>query len=101
MCWHFEDKTAKGAGFQLAALGGFALLILGQATPASADPGRHQWRSLWDDQRPHQSQDYRRHRERPKIILGSRRDRNSGGDPDRYFGPGPGSYECYGYDCIW
>ena len=24
-----------------------------------------------------------------------------GDDPDRYFGVGPGSYECYGYDCNW
>ncbi len=24
-----------------------------------------------------------------------------GADPDRYFGVGPGSYECYGYDCNW
>ena len=24
-----------------------------------------------------------------------------GADPDRYFGSGPGSYECYGYDCNW
>jgi hypothetical protein len=24
-----------------------------------------------------------------------------GADRDRYFGVGPGSYECYGYDCIW
>jgi hypothetical protein len=22
-------------------------------------------------------------------------------DPDRYFGVGPGSYECFGYDCNW
>ena len=24
-----------------------------------------------------------------------------GADPDRYFGIGPGSYECFGYDCNW
>jgi hypothetical protein len=24
-----------------------------------------------------------------------------GADRDRYFGVGPGSYECYGYDCNW
>jgi hypothetical protein len=24
-----------------------------------------------------------------------------GADPDRYFGVGPGSYECFGYDCNW
>jgi hypothetical protein len=24
-----------------------------------------------------------------------------GADPRRYFGVGPGSYECYGYDCNW
>ena len=24
-----------------------------------------------------------------------------GVDPERYFGVGPGSYECYGYDCNW
>lgn len=24
-----------------------------------------------------------------------------GASPDRYFGVGPGSYECYGYDCNW
>ena len=24
-----------------------------------------------------------------------------GADPDRYFGVGPGSYECIGYDCTW
>ena len=22
-------------------------------------------------------------------------------DPDRYFGVGPGAYECFGYDCNW
>ena len=27
--------------------------------------------------------------------------RYSGADPDRYFGIGPGSYECFGYDCNW
>jgi hypothetical protein len=27
--------------------------------------------------------------------------RRFGGDPGRYFGVGPGSYECYGYDCNW
>jgi hypothetical protein len=24
-----------------------------------------------------------------------------GADPGRYFGVGPGAYECYGYDCNW
>ena len=24
-----------------------------------------------------------------------------GADPDRYFGIGPGSYECFGFDCNW
>jgi hypothetical protein len=24
-----------------------------------------------------------------------------GADPDRYFGVGPGAYECIGYDCTW
>jgi hypothetical protein len=24
-----------------------------------------------------------------------------GADPGRYFGVGPGSYECYGFDCNW
>jgi hypothetical protein len=24
-----------------------------------------------------------------------------GADPDRYFGVGPGAYECIGYDCNW
>ena len=24
-----------------------------------------------------------------------------GADPDRYFGVGPGAYECVGYDCNW
>ena len=24
-----------------------------------------------------------------------------GADPDRYFGVGPGAYECFGYDCNW
>lgn len=36
----------------------------------------------------------RSHLYRPKY-------RYFGADPDRYFGVGPGSYECYGYDCNW
>ena len=85
------------AGCRLAAIAGLALLVLGLATPASADPGRYQWRHHWDDH----SQDHQRDRDRAKVLSGSRNYRYFGTDPDRYFGPGPGSYECYGYDCIW
>jgi hypothetical protein len=81
--------------------GGLALLVIGLATPALADPGRPQWRPRWDDRRSHQAQKHRRHRDRAKVFSGSRHYRYFGTDPDRYFGPGPGSYECIGYDCTW
>jgi hypothetical protein len=86
---------------QLVVMGGLTLLVLALATPVSADSGRHHWRPHWDDRRPHQEQNYRRHRDRTKIFSGSRHYRYFGADPDRYFGVGPGSYECYGYDCTW
>jgi hypothetical protein len=37
-----------------------------------------------------------RHAKRPYHYRGY-----FGADPRRYFGVGPGSYECYGYDCNW
>jgi hypothetical protein len=39
------------------------------------------------------------HRHGATSITGT--GRYFGADPDRYFGIGPGSYECFGYDCNW
>jgi len=91
----------KNASIMLVVLSGIALFVLVAATPTSAEPGRHHWRSRWGDHKPHQAQNHRRHRDRAKIFSGSRHYRYFGTDPDRYFGPGPGSYECVGYDCTW
>ncbi len=40
-----------------------------------------------------------RHHHGTSQITGT--GRYFGADPDRYFGIGPGSYECFGYDCTW
>jgi hypothetical protein len=90
----------KNVGSKLFVFGAVALFALAPA-PASADSGRHRTRDQWHDHKPHQAKDHRRDRKRPRIDLGARHYRYFGDDPDRYFGVGPGSYECYGYDCNW
>jgi hypothetical protein len=64
---------------------GIALFALASAAPAAAPAtaGRHHW---------HHSRHYVHHHRGPNLNFG---------DPDRYFGVDPGSYECFGYDCNW
>ena len=37
----------------------------------------------------------------PRPLRSGRLYQYFGADPDRYFGVGPGAYECIGYDCNW
>lgn len=62
---------------------GVALFALAWAAPAPAAPGRHH---------AHHSRHHVHHHGGVNVNFG---------DPDRYFGVGPGSYECFGYDCNW
>jgi hypothetical protein len=86
----------KIAGIVLAAVSGLALFGLASAAPASAG---HHWRRHRDAHRPYQSQDAWRRRAAPRI--GTRRDYSFDDRWARYFGVGPNSYECIGYDCNW
>jgi hypothetical protein len=88
----------KKASVWLAPFGGLALFALAWVAPALADPGRHHHRQ-WDPQQAYQSQENRRDRRSPKIGRPQYRDFDKRWS--LYFGPGPNSYECIGYDCNW
>jgi hypothetical protein len=62
---------------------GVALLALAGAAPGPPAAKRHH-----------------SHHARHQVHHHGSRNLNFG-DPDRYFGVGPGSYECFGYDCNW
>ena len=83
----------------IAVFGGIALFAF--AVPALADPGRQHSRYESQDEKRAQLQRRRRDRKRQKIDSGTAHYRYFGADPDRYFGVGPGSYDCHGYDCNW
>jgi len=89
----------KTIGPAIAVFGGIALVAL--AAPALADSGRQQLRYESQDEKRDQSQKRRRDRKRQRIDSSPAHYRYFGADPDRYFGIGPGSYDCYGYDCNW
>lgn len=91
----------KDVSLKLAVFGGIALLALVLATPAPAEPGRQHSRQQWQDEKRQQSKERRRHRKRARTDSSGQHYRYFGADPDRYFGIGPGSYDCYGYDCNW
>jgi hypothetical protein len=84
----------KKASAYLAAIGGITLFAVASVVPASADPWgyhrkarHHGGRDIIFEVKP------RRHLNEGRHYFGD--------DPGRYFGVGPGSYECYGYDCTW
>jgi hypothetical protein len=49
----------------------------------------------------HRHHAHRHHHGATRITIRQASGRYFGADPDRYFGIGPGSYECFGYDCNW
>jgi hypothetical protein len=87
----------KKTSTYLAAIGGITLFAVASVVPAAADPSGYHGNAHWS-----------RHHDGRDVIFGvkPRRHLNEGrqyfgDDPGRYFGVGPGSYECYGYDCTW
>jgi len=89
----------KNACADLVAISGITLFALVSVIPASADSGRyHRQYHSYNRREKH---DHWHHRNRPEIVFGSRRGHYFGNRWERYFGVGPDSYECYGYDCNW
>jgi hypothetical protein len=82
--WGRDQRQSRAMHKMTAYLAaGVALLALAGAVPAPAAEKRHH---------SHHARHYVRHHGGGNIHFG---------DPDRYFGVGPGSYECFGYDCNW
>ncbi len=84
-----------------AVFGLIALFAVSLAAPALADPGSQSSRYESRDGKRAQLQKRRRDRKRQRIDSSPAHYDYFGADPDRYFGVGPGSYDCYGYDCNW
>jgi hypothetical protein len=79
----------------LAASGALALTLAAAAAPPPAEA--KSWRKQWRQQQAAKSvpQHRRKHfgwRLDPRLYHWQ---------PRGYFGVGPGSYECFGYDCNW
>jgi hypothetical protein len=93
----------KNASAYLAALAAITLIAMAAVSPATAGAKRHQADSQWRQGGP----DIVVKDGRPRRLGGGQRryfrlERGYfGADPDRGFGVGPNSYECYGYDCNW
>jgi hypothetical protein len=85
----------------LAVFGLIALFALSLAAPALADSGGQYSQYKSHDGKRAQLQKRRRDRKRQRIDSSPAHYGYFGADPDRYFGIGPGSYDCYGYDCNW
>lgn len=85
----------------LATFGLIALFAFAMAAPALADSGSQSSQYKSHDKKRHQAQKRRHGRKRQRIDSSPAHYDYFGADPDRYFGIGPGSYDCYGYDCDW
>src|SRR5262245_19246511 len=98
-----KSLMRKASARLVAALAGIALIAIASASPASAESRRHRPDSHWRHGAPDvvvSDEVRRRLGGGQRRYLGQSR-RYFGADPDRSFGVGPGSYECYGFDCNW
>jgi len=91
----------KTIGLTFAVFGFVVLFSFTLAAPALTESGGQSSQYTSHDKKRHQAQKRRHRRKRQRIDSSPAHYDYFGADPDRYFGIGPGSYDCYGYDCNW